>query len=175
MHDAPSVYSQPHTSDLSDSSSSTNFPPVEKLQNSTSGFHDGVVLAHSALASTHSTSDLSQDRPFTFRTTQSSSASRPSREMFSSDLTTASTKGASVSTRSTSYLSLDRLFTFHTARSNSTSTPTQEKLSSDQTTASTTGDSILTKKYSSPSPPTRHRFRTPLRNFHRKRSPWSIH
>ncbi|EAT88847.1 hypothetical protein SNOG_03642 [Parastagonospora nodorum SN15] len=45
MHDAPSVYSQPHSSDLSDSSS-TNFQPVKKLQTPTISFHDGVVLAH---------------------------------------------------------------------------------------------------------------------------------
>jgi len=162
MHDALSVYSQPHSSDLSDSSSSTNFLPVKKLQNSTSGFHDGVVLTHSASASTPSTSDLSRDRLFTFHTARSSSASTPSREKLSSDPTTASTTSALASTHSTSYLSLDRLFTFHTARPNSTSTPSQEKLSSNQTTASTTDASSLTKTYSSPSTPTRHRFRTPL-------------
>jgi hypothetical protein len=98
MHDAPSVYSQPHSSDLSDSSS-TNFPPVKKLQNPTSGFHDGVVPAHGASASPHSTSYLSLDRLFTFQKTRSSSASTPSREKLSGDQTTASTTGDSSLTK----------------------------------------------------------------------------
>ncbi|KAH3954639.1 hypothetical protein HBH53_013560 [Parastagonospora nodorum] len=98
MHDAPSVYSQPHSSDLSDSSS-TNFQPVKKLQTPTSSFHDGVVLAHGASASTHPTSYLSLDRLFTFQTNRSSSASTPSQEKLSSDQTTASTTGDSSLTK----------------------------------------------------------------------------